>query len=532
MLATIVGTPASASSDRALHGKIVVGVAGDGEGRIGSSPGGINCPPTCSFSFISTDDPANYQPVTLGAKAEPGSEFQGFGECGQNTCTIDPIEPGQTYEVNVEFIRVRAAQQPLAVTVTGSGRVTSSPAGINCAPTCSAPFPTDSSVTLAAVPTPGWSFSGWTDACSGTGPCSITMNSPRSVTATFVPPNTLWALSVAAAGGSVASDVPGIACGEVCVGSFGAGVEVTITPAANPVTWGGACSGSGACVVPMLRPRAVTAAIRGARLTRMPVAVGFSGKGSITSTPAGIACGTVCGALFPNGAAFTIRASAAAGQAFAGWSGSCHGVEPVCRLGGKAPAAATAAFVESGTRFPVAVTKAGKGTVKSKPAGIDCGKRCSGSFLAGGTATLQALSKKGWTFVRWSGACKGKKKTCSLEMDGPKSTSATFARAADPIPPRVTALSSTGVRGQVARLRYRVIEAGGRSTETARIFRESRLLSTIHGRSHPVEPDALFYFLPWRVPSALAADDLRFCVTSTDLAGNRGKSSCALLHIT
>jgi hypothetical protein len=191
--------------------------------------------------------------------------------------------------------------------------------------------------------------------------------------------------------------------------------------------------------------------------------------------------------------------------------------------------AAVASFVEAGTLFPVAVTKVGQGTVESRPAGIDCGRTCSRSFPAGSTMTIEATPKKKWTFVRWSGACKGKKPVCTLPLDGAKSVSATFGRVADPTPPRVKALASEGDRGKIVQLRYRVVEASGKSRETATIFRGERRLATISGRPHEVDPEALFYFLPWR---STARGKLRFCVTSTDAAGNRSQASCAPLHIT
>jgi hypothetical protein len=40
-------------------------------------------------------------------------------------------------------------------------------------------------VTLTATPDAGFSFSGWSGACSGTGTCSLTMSTAQSVTATF-----------------------------------------------------------------------------------------------------------------------------------------------------------------------------------------------------------------------------------------------------------------------------------------------------------------------------------------------------------
>ena len=169
--------------------------------------------------------------------------------------------------------------------------------------------------------------------------------------------------------------------------------------------------------------------------------------------------------------------------------------------------------MEAGTLFPVAVTKIGQGTVTSTPAGIDCGRACSRSFPAGSTVTIEAApTSNKWTFVRWDGACKGKKPTCAIPLDGAKSAAATFGRVADPTPPRVKALASSGELGRIAQLRYRVVEASGRSSEEATIFRGARRLGTASARLHIVDPEALFYFIRWR---STARGNLRFCVVST-----------------
>jgi phospholipase C len=78
----------------------------------------------------------------------------------------------------------------LTVTVSGSGSVASSPAGIDACTstggTCSAVFSADTGVTLTATPATGSTFTGWSGAsCTGTGPCSVTVNSAESVGATF-----------------------------------------------------------------------------------------------------------------------------------------------------------------------------------------------------------------------------------------------------------------------------------------------------------------------------------------------------------
>jgi hypothetical protein len=73
----------------------------------------------------------------------------------------------------------------LSATISGSGTVSSSPAGLSCSSSCSASFTAGSVVTLSASPASGSTFSGWSGACSGTGMCSISLGSNQSVTATF-----------------------------------------------------------------------------------------------------------------------------------------------------------------------------------------------------------------------------------------------------------------------------------------------------------------------------------------------------------
>jgi hypothetical protein len=68
---------------------------------------------------------------------------------------------------------------------TGSGTVTSNPAGITCGSDCSEEYASGTVVTLTAQPDSGSEFAGWSGACSGTGSCVVTMTGAKSVTATF-----------------------------------------------------------------------------------------------------------------------------------------------------------------------------------------------------------------------------------------------------------------------------------------------------------------------------------------------------------
>jgi hypothetical protein len=84
---------------------------------------------------------------------------------------------------------------PYSLTVSkagsGSGEVSSSPAGIACGYACVQSFDAGTTVTLTATPDASATFSGWSGDCSGTDTCEITIDQARSVTPTFardVPP--------------------------------------------------------------------------------------------------------------------------------------------------------------------------------------------------------------------------------------------------------------------------------------------------------------------------------------------------------
>lgn len=70
----------------------------------------------------------------------------------------------------------------VALAGTGIGRVTSSPAGINCGTLCQAQYPSGTSITLFAAPDGGSSFSGFGGACAGG---SVLLNANATCTATF-----------------------------------------------------------------------------------------------------------------------------------------------------------------------------------------------------------------------------------------------------------------------------------------------------------------------------------------------------------
>jgi PKD repeat protein/uncharacterized protein (DUF2141 family) len=236
-----------------------VSKSGTGNGTVTSNPAGIDCGSTCSANF-------NYNSsVTLTVAAITGSTFTGWsgsGCTGIGACTVT-MEAAKS--VTATFM---LNTYPLSVNKsgTGSGTVTSNPAGIDCGSTCSANFNYNSSVTLTAAAITGSTFTGWSGSgCAGLGTCTVMLDAAKSVTAIFIL-NT-YALSVSKSGigsGTVTSDPAGIDCGLICSYSFANNTVVTLT--ATPIApstfvgWsGGGCSGTDTCTIILSSAKSVTA---------------------------------------------------------------------------------------------------------------------------------------------------------------------------------------------------------------------------------------------------------------------------------
>ncbi len=148
---------------------------------------------------------------------------------------------------NDDFALVRYLGSTLTVAKSGSGSgtVSSSPAGIDCGSTCSAPF-ADVPVTLSATPTAGSAFTGWSGGgCSGTGTCQVQMSSDQQVTATFtLLVRTLTVTKGGAGAGTVGSSPAGIDCGSTCSHAFVEGTSVTLSATRRELLRDGDLSGA------------------------------------------------------------------------------------------------------------------------------------------------------------------------------------------------------------------------------------------------------------------------------------------------
>jgi PKD repeat protein len=188
------------------------------------------------------------------------------------TCTVVD-DDGATATSNPVNITVTAPQQTHTLTVqkagTGSGTVSSSPAGIDCGTDCSEAYDEGTVVTLTASADAGSAFSGWGGDCSGCGTsttCDVTMDSDKTCTAAFdLQQYTLTVKINPSGGGSVTG--PGINCPGDCTEVFDHGTEVTLNATASAGYefdfWSNCDSVTGTqCTVTIDADRAVTANFR------------------------------------------------------------------------------------------------------------------------------------------------------------------------------------------------------------------------------------------------------------------------------
>jgi uncharacterized repeat protein (TIGR02543 family) len=403
--------------------------------------------------------------------------------------TVDASEPTGAYMVTVtgqtsqEVLLTRSytvncgldtpviitAAAPLSLSVSlagsGGGMVSSQPVGVRCASGnastgCAGRFQPGTMVTLTAQPESDSTFSGWSGACSGTGSCVVTMAQAASVTAQFDP--ITYSLRTVLAGngvGSVSSQPAGIACSNgsggaassSCTATFDDGTPVTLT--AQPADgsqfagWtGGGCTGTDPCVTTVSGAQTVTAQFT-LRSETLTVTRSGNGQGAVTSASGAVDCGATCSAAFDYGTSVILTAAAAAGSAFAGWSGACAsaGTSAICVVTMMEAQAATAQFNRIDYSLSVSLQGNGAGTVVSQPAGISCSNGSAGASdctatLADGTSvTLTAQAMPGSQFVGWTGGgCSGTS-ACTMTISGARTVTAQFT-----LQPETLTITRTG----------------------------------------------------------------------------------------
>ena len=166
--------------------------------------------------------------------------------------------------------------------------------------------------------------------------------------------------------------------------------------------------------------------------TVVNLAVTANPNGTVSSSPTGINCGTVCSYDFSLNSTITLTATPISGFVLGSWGGACSNIGIVnangtgtCALTMDAAKTVTTTF--NPIIYPLTVTKIGNGTITSTPTGITCGTTCSASFNSGTQVTLKATPTTGYAFGNWSGCSSiSTAGECLVTMSAAKSVSASF----------------------------------------------------------------------------------------------------------
>lgn len=157
-----------------------VSIVGNPNGTVSLSVAGIpdSVAATFSSSTLSSSSATSTLSIRVALKAG----------LGPYTLFVRGKNGNDSSGVSLPFTVAAAPGMTVTRVGTGSGTVTSDPAGINCGTVCNTQFPLGTSVTLTATPAAGSTFASWAGACTGTGlTCTFTpvANNSNSVAATF-----------------------------------------------------------------------------------------------------------------------------------------------------------------------------------------------------------------------------------------------------------------------------------------------------------------------------------------------------------
>ncbi|HEX3036340.1 MAG TPA: RHS repeat-associated core domain-containing protein [Thermodesulfobacteriota bacterium] len=377
-----------------------VNKTGTGTGTVTSSPAGINCGSDCSENYDTNTV------VVLTATPDEGSSFAGWS--GDADCSDGTVFMDSSKTCTATFGIPQKSTLTVTKSGTGGGHVTSTPAGINCGSDCTEDYNKFTWVTLTAIADAGSSFIGW----SGDADCIdglVTMDTNKTCTATFSITSkrekpTLTVTKSGVDGGTVTSDPSGINCGSDCTEVYNKNTEVTIIVAINPGfrVW---VDGTGCFNGYVVLDKSKTCVVNFEKIIpqfALTVNKSGTGAGTVTSSPAGINCGSDCGQGYDRNTLVALTATPNAGSVFSGWSGDPDCIDSVVRMDAYKTCAAN--FTLSGIHsLTISKTGTGTGTVTSSPAGINCGSDCSENYFDSAQVTLNPIPGPGSSFMGWSG---------------------------------------------------------------------------------------------------------------------------------
>ena len=156
--------------------------------------------------------------------------------------------------------------------------------------------------------------------------------------------------------------------------------------------------------------------------------------------------------------------------------------------------------------FALSVSKSGTGVGTVTGIGINCGSDCGESYVSGTGVTLTAAPLSGSTFSGWGGDCSGfgAASACTLNMDGAKNVTASFAP-----PPTIFVLTVVKTGTGSGKVTGTGIDCGGDCGESY----VSGANVTLTATPNPSAPGGTYIFVGW------SGDCSGFGAQSTCLVG-------------
>jgi Divergent InlB B-repeat domain len=158
---------------------------------------------------------------------------------------------------------------------------------------------------------------------------------------------------------------------------------------------------------------------------QQPFTVTIAGPGNVQADVPGLQCGQTCTTTWNSGTRLNLTATPGAGTKLVRWSGSCAGAG-ACSVATGPGVAVNALFAP--LVFRLSVNVSGRGSVRSSRSGITCRPRCAAAFPSFVPLRLTATPAKGWRFRSWTGACRGRNRSCTVPMSAAASARAVFVR--------------------------------------------------------------------------------------------------------
>jgi len=249
--------------------------------------------------------------VTATATAATGYTFNSWSGACTGTSTTCTVKMSKDTTLTASFTKINVPTYKLT-TVATNGSIALSPTGPS--------YDSGTSVTATATAATGYTFSGWSGACTGTSTtCTVTMSKDATLTASFaksVAPK--YALTITApTGGTI------VATPSASTYDSGTVIKLVARPDYGYTfnSWSGDCSGGDStCSLTMNAAHSVAANFKKADMVKITLR-SFEG-GTLTFIPAMSSDST-----FPYGSVVKIVAVPASGYTFAGWSDACSGTD-------------------------------------------------------------------------------------------------------------------------------------------------------------------------------------------------------------